>query len=107
MKILTNLTATVIEGSFEEPPCHHHHVGEHHEIPNGDKPPMVYARALRVGPKGIILINGTHKLVIPKEELWKLAEKYEPNLGIPIAITPSPVANRQAEDFARKQICSS
>lgn len=96
MKTLTNLNATVTETPFQEPPVYHHNCGETFTI---DLPPDsklenqnptpgrkgVYQRFMRSGPAGVILSNGKTSIVIPKDELWKLAEKHEPLLAVPKA----------------------
>jgi hypothetical protein len=95
MKTLTNLSGVLTESNFVEPPVYHHNCGETHEVnvrsnsdPSTPDPlPLgkkgVYHRFFRTGPAGVILSNGKASVVIPREELWKLAEKYEPLLAVP------------------------
>lgn len=83
MKTLTNLTARLSETDFREPPVHHHHIGITHAVKTTDGRDGFYSRFMRVGPAGIIFSNGKASLVVPADELWKLAESHEPDLAIP------------------------
>lgn len=89
MKTITNLTATVIDTNFQEPPVYHHNCGDTHAVPLKNAPDRkgIYTRFLRTGPAGVILSNGKVSVVIPKDELWKIAEKAEPLLAVPAALS--------------------
>lgn len=89
MKTLTNLSAIISDTNFTEPPVYHHNCGETFEVPiaSADGSPLprkgIYHRFTRTGPGGLIFSNGKVSIVIPKDELWKLAEKAEPLLAVP------------------------
>ena len=94
MKVLTNISGTPKDIDWREPHCHHQHIGQSHRVnaPDGEKH-ADYSRAMRVGPAGIIFTNGKVSFVIPEDELWKAAEKYEPGLCVPVSVPNVEIQN--------------
>ena len=86
MKTLTKISATAVETDFREPHCHHHTIGQSHQVPTFDGKHANYSRVMRVGPAGIIFTNGKQSLVIPEAELWAIAERHEPGLAVPSGV---------------------
>jgi hypothetical protein len=94
MKTLIDLTASCRDTNFREPAVFHHNNGETHEVKTVDGRKGVYQRFIRSGPAGIILSDGKVSVVIPKAELWKLAEKAEPLLSVPKVLTVPAAAGK-------------
>ena len=68
MIVLRNLTAKSKDEPYTEPPEHHHHVGK--DLGNGR------IALARLGSSGLTIGDATHRLAIPLDELFALADKH-------------------------------